>query len=168
MAAIRHKLSARPSSGTPSAFSTRGGVVLLLKTFASIRPSRFRSPVSGCGALSRQKIGFHGAKAKFPAPLCSATSALLADCVIDNRHIIGVNIGVNIGVRAISVMPRPQHTTFERQNETHSSIGHGSACRSDHQRQRARRIGAWQNIPPIICHSIVAVGVRIPTELTTG
>jgi len=34
MAAIKHKLSARPSSGTPPAFSTRGGVVLL-KTFAS-------------------------------------------------------------------------------------------------------------------------------------
>jgi hypothetical protein len=46
MAAIRHKLSARPSSGTPSAFSTRGGVELL-KTFASIRPSRIRSPVLG-------------------------------------------------------------------------------------------------------------------------
>jgi hypothetical protein len=44
MAAIRHKLSARPTSGTPSAFSTRAGVVLLLKTFASIRPSLFPAP----------------------------------------------------------------------------------------------------------------------------
>src|SRR2546428_672193 len=44
MAAIRHKLSARPSSGTPSAFSTRGGVVLL-KTFASIMPL----PISASG-----------------------------------------------------------------------------------------------------------------------
>jgi ATP-dependent DNA ligase len=31
------------SSGTPSAFSTRV-LVVLLKTFASIRPSRFRPP----------------------------------------------------------------------------------------------------------------------------
>src|SRR6266700_7483808 len=38
MAAIRHKLSARPSSGTPSSFSSRGGV-MLLKTFANICPS---------------------------------------------------------------------------------------------------------------------------------
>jgi hypothetical protein len=43
MAAIKHKLSARPSSGTPSAFSTRAGVVLL-KTFASIRPLRISAP----------------------------------------------------------------------------------------------------------------------------
>jgi hypothetical protein len=46
MAAIRHKLSARPSSGTPSAFSTRG-VVVLLKTFASNTPSRFRPQSQG-------------------------------------------------------------------------------------------------------------------------
>jgi hypothetical protein len=44
MAAIRHKLSARPSSGALSAFSTRGGVVLL-KTFASIRPSPIGRPM---------------------------------------------------------------------------------------------------------------------------
>jgi hypothetical protein len=43
MAAISMTLSARPSSGTPSAFSTRGGVVLL-KTFASIRLSPISIP----------------------------------------------------------------------------------------------------------------------------
>jgi hypothetical protein len=70
MAAIRHKLSARPSSGTPSAFSTRGGVVLL-KTFASIRPARFQSPVSGWRAIKAKNWS-----AKFPAQLYCATSAL--------------------------------------------------------------------------------------------
>ena len=44
MAAIRHKLRTRSSSGAPLAFSARAGVVLL-KTFASIRPPPDLPPV---------------------------------------------------------------------------------------------------------------------------
>jgi hypothetical protein len=57
MAAIRHKLRTRSSSGAPLAFSARAGVVLL-KTFASIRPLRIYHHWQG-GVLSGQKIGFH-------------------------------------------------------------------------------------------------------------
>jgi uncharacterized protein YjbJ (UPF0337 family) len=61
MATIRHKLSARPSSGTPS---TRDGVVLL-KTFARIRPSP-----------SRERIQAKKLANKFPALLSDAPRPL--------------------------------------------------------------------------------------------
>src|SRR5947209_19478537 len=57
MAAIKHKLRTRSSSGAPLAFSARAGVVLL-KTFASIRPLRIY-PQWQSGVLSGQKTGFH-------------------------------------------------------------------------------------------------------------
>jgi hypothetical protein len=59
MAAIRHKLSARPSSGTPSAFSTRAGVVLL-KTFASIRPLPISAPSIRVARYQGKKLAHPG------------------------------------------------------------------------------------------------------------
>src|SRR6266480_1554173 len=83
MAAIRHKLSARPSSGTPSAFSTRGGVVLL-KTFASIRPSPIGRPM-GVARYQGKKLF---ALRYHPQPYNHLT--------------------IDIRVRAIAVMPWPK------------------------------------------------------------
>src|SRR5256886_16471815 len=57
MAAIKHKLRTRSSSGAPLAFSARAGVVLL-KTFATIRPPRIY-PHWQRGVLSGQKTGSH-------------------------------------------------------------------------------------------------------------
>src|SRR5258708_31958722 len=97
MAAIRHKLSARPSSGTPSASSTRGVVVVLLKTFASIRPSRSRPPVSGWRATK--------AKNWLPSSDWGLGSA---NFVLRYHLNLTTTLQSTFGVRAIAVMPRPK------------------------------------------------------------
>jgi hypothetical protein len=79
MAAIRHKLSARPSSGTPSAFSTRG-VVVLLKTFASIPPPDFGPSLRG--ALYMQDMQVKG----------SVRSPCIPNGPISHKHAVGVSV----------------------------------------------------------------------------
>jgi hypothetical protein len=76
MEAMKDKVRARPTIGTPSAVFTRGGAVSLLKTFTSIRHPRLGgSPVRRC----------HAIKAKTWLPLRETASHA--------SHNIGVNIG---------------------------------------------------------------------------